>query len=112
MKATESQENQTLLEHAARAAGLSVIRWEHGVPVIPHPDEPDGKLWNPLACDGDEARLEALLQLHVEWWPAMNQVRVGTAEVHAVEPYGQDRQAARRRAGVRAATLIKGEKLS
>lgn len=60
----------------------------------------------PLQDDGDEARLEAALQMNVEWWPGRDSVEVGTAEFAMVEHYGTDRQRARRRAGVRAAAAI------
>jgi hypothetical protein len=62
--------------------------------------------WSPLTDDGDEARLEAALQLHVEWHPMLETVTVGTSEIGCTEPYASDRQRARRLAGVRAAAEI------
>lgn len=67
--------------------------------------------WNPLTDDGDEARLEADLSLDVEWAPGSVGVMKFDAEpvIGAVEffdDHAGDRQAARRRAGVRAAAEI------
>lgn len=98
--------DRELLEKAAKAAGLP-HKW---IPLL-------GKMvhiidaglleeWNPLTDDGDEARLEAVLCMHVEWHPGAGTVYVGTAEIGCTLPLGDDRQAARRRAGVRAAAAI------
>ena len=57
---------------------------------------------DPLHNDAHSSRLEAELMLHVEWHPGMQTVRVGTAEIWSMLPWGTDRQAARRRAGVAA----------
>lgn len=105
-------DDRELLEKAAKAAGLKLHRycepWK-AMAAYTMQDGYHGPHWNPLTDDGDEARLEAALQLHVDWMPALQVVRVGTAATYADEPYGKDRQAARRRAGVRAAAAI-GEK--
>lgn len=99
--------DRTLLEDAARAAGYTAVR-----PMKSRPGRwmaqisGDWTEWSPLIDDGAEARLEAELQMHVAWQPAMKTVSVGTAAVDCTEPYGKDRQAARRRAGVRAAASI------
>lgn len=104
--------DRELLENAAKAAGLLSCGQETsrfggfmGLNIC-QDDNPSGYCWNPLTDDGDEARLEACLQLHVEWHPAAETVTVGTAEIACTEPYGEDRQAARKRAGVRAAAAI------
>lgn len=108
--------DRELLEDAAKAAGMVVDKspfngggsWNTGFDVIGNAvlDWHNGKTWNPLTDDGDEARLEAALQMHVEWHPATETVTVGTAEIACTEPYGNNRQAARKRAGVRAAAAI------
>jgi hypothetical protein len=93
--------DRELLELAAKAAGFE-LDWHGRDCCVAGYIE----LWNPLTDDGDEARLEAALRMHVQWMPAIEQVAVGTAEVVRIEKYGTDRQAARRRAGVRAAAAI------
>ena len=97
------------LELAAKAAGLIVdpntklakfwtVRDEHGRLFD----------WNPLIDDGDEARLEAVLGLNVLW--GSRTVTVGRKHFGLFEEqyqeHGGDKQAARRRAGVRAAAEI------
>lgn len=62
-----------------------------------------GALWDPINDDGDEARLEANLWLSVEW--SSDYVMVGDCSETFDRETG-DRQAARRRAGVRAAAAI------
>lgn len=69
--------------------------------------------WSPLTDDGDEARLEAELGLWVSWYPAMVLVGpevcghiTGDACAEYYDQHGGDKQAARRRAGVRAASAI------
>lgn len=99
-----SVEHIELLTAAAKAAGYAVTARPNDILVSINGET--AEWWNPLTDDGDEARLEAALQMHVEWHPAISQVRVGTAEIYATEPYGTDRQAARRQAGVRAAVEI------
>jgi hypothetical protein len=119
-----SQVDRELLELAAKAAGIEFIKytdeWNGGGLITEWIEGQgggyhslDAKVWNPLTDDGDEARLEAALMLHVEWHPGLREVRVGTAEIFATEPFVSDKQAARRRAGVRAAAEIgkdKGER--
>ena len=93
--------DRELLELAAKAAGVDARRLAHA-----WPDRFDDEQWNPLTDDGDEARLEAALQLNVEWHPLTQSVQVGTAAIACSENYRKDAQAARRRAGVRAAAEI------
>jgi len=98
--------DRELLEWAAKAAGI----------VRDHTDDSwyqsgGGSCranWSPLTDDGDEARLEARLGLHVRW--RTHHVEVGRLlddtwqESYAL--HGGDKQAARRYAGVRAAAAI------
>ncbi len=105
--------DRELLEKAAKAAGYKLHASLMEQRAISAPDavalalsDPGTTWWNPLTDDGDEARLEAALMMHVEWHPAAQTVRVGTAEIYCILPWGSDRQAARRRAGVRAAAAI------
>lgn len=101
-----------LLEMAAKAAGkdLSGWDWGGGRDGFYRPWPKDGpEYWNPLHDDGDEARLEAALMLHVEWHPALDEVCVGKYPNFAREIFSNhsgDKQKARRWAGVRAAAAI------
>lgn len=113
-------DDRTLLELAAKAAGMRLTEngvrdlgdWEFlGAGSVNwglYRNNANGtqRKWNPLTNDGDEARLEAALCMHVQWHPLQQCVTVGTASVDATEPWGTDRQAARRRAGVRAAAEL------
>lgn len=98
--------DRELLELAAKAARLR-FEW------LPYPAAamlPGYSLleWNPLADDGDEARLEAALGLNVLW--GSRTVSVGRKHfgpfVERYQEHNGDRQAARRRAGARAAAEI------
>lgn len=107
--------DRELLEFAAKAAG----KWGADFEIEDGSDRPvfDNDKgfrlawgcgwWNPLADDGDEARLEAVMGFNVEW--RLQQVRVSSRQGGAIESYadhGGDKQKARRRAGVRAAAAI------
>lgn len=109
--------DRELLEAAARAAGIDEV-WrfpfgKNGDIYIPHAglwahrdtsdDEGALRIWNPLTDDGDEARLEAVLGMDVEWFGAGVSV-CGAMELYS--DHANDRQTARRRAGVRAAAEI------
>lgn len=97
--------DKELLELAAKATGYQVEyinATAGGYFWFPA----NGQKWNPLTDDGDEARLEAALNLHVSWMPAIEQVWVGKADMEFVEHFGTDKQAARRLAGVRAAAEL------
>jgi hypothetical protein len=98
----ENPTDRQLLEHAAKAAG---IRWQDWTPMVPSEFYPAWWPydWNPLRDDGDAARLEAALWLSVEW--SSDYVMVGDCSETFDRKTG-DRQAARRRAGVRAAAEI------
>jgi hypothetical protein len=119
--------DRELLEMAAKAFwdseidDVCSIRWLDAEQAIgyTHGDNQDHNgrdvelCWNPITNDGDEARIEAALGLWVRWYPAM--VLVGPevfdhiSAVACAEYYDQhngDKQAARRRAGTRAAAAI------
>jgi hypothetical protein len=98
--------DRELLELAAKAAG-SEVAWDE---YYGFHDKFTEVAWNPLTDDGDSARLESRLCMHVNWAPALERVRVGTDAHFADEPWGADRYAARRRAGVRAAAEIGSKK--
>ena len=93
--------DRELLELAAKAAGMDIewqpCGWAH--------DNNTGCEWNPITDDGDEARLEAALGLGVLWGSrtvTVGRKHFGPFEERFQEHHG-DKQAARRRAGVRAA---------
>ena len=97
--------DRELLELAAKAAGIDVLwhqAWNQFVFKTTY------QKWNPLNDDGDEARLEAALGLNVLW--GSRTVTVGRKHFGLFEEqyqeHGGDKQAARRRAGVRAAAEL------
>lgn len=92
--------DRELLELAAKAAGI-----EYHIDMLDGCEKlvSNGAIWNPLFNDGDEARLEAALELDVVWW--LNSVEVGECIEQFINHNG-DKQAARRRAGTRAAAAI------
>jgi hypothetical protein len=94
-----------LLELAAKAADIydALLETEDGFVFIG-----SYNIWNPLADDGDEARLESMLGLNVLWGArtvAVGRKHFGPFEERYQEHKG-NKQAARRRAGVRAAAEI------
>ena len=106
--------DRELLERAAKAAGY-VVTWHDNWQCFAHvdPSNTDNPptlagqrhVWTPLDDDGDAARLEAALWLSVQWRSAY--VVVGScSEAFDCLAGDSDRQAARRRAGVRAAAAI------
>lgn len=99
--------DRQLLEAAAKAAGITFV-WRGDVgPWIG--EHYSGRLWNPLTDDGDEARLEAALDLDVVWLSDRVHVAppVPSGDVwERFADHGGDKQAARRRAGVRAAAAL------
>lgn len=90
--------DRELLELAARAIDIELC-WDAGLTPYRTDNADD---WNPLEDDGDEARLEAALGMSVHWWG--NCVTVRDATEFFAE-HG-NKQAARRRAGVRAAAAL------
>lgn len=56
-----------LLEKAAMAAGLQIIRWWYDVAVLCDPrTHEEGATWNPLNDDGDALRLAVKLRISIE----------------------------------------------
>ena len=110
--------DRELLELAAKAGGIKVLRDPHGVwrnctGLDPAMNIFAAPQWNPLTDDGDNARLEAELGLNVIW--GERAVRVGRKlivvnkdgpMVERYQDHGGDRQKARRWAAVRAAAEI------
>lgn len=65
--------------------------------------------WNPLADDGDCARMEAALRINIEWWDhEVLAVKVRLSPVTRYEKFfnHRDKNAARRRAAVRLAAEL------
>jgi len=129
-------DDKTLLERAAKAAGIfltpqtlaeALPKWEWDEHfAIRHIDDGgmsgtvlvynyQGELsgttheeWHPLTDDGDEARLEAALNIDIEWH-AIGVIASINGGARFREPYSDhngDKQKARRYAGVRAAAAI------
>jgi len=97
--------DREMLEYAAKAAGAVYVGWHQDGILVSWPGmtADSAVLWNPLEHDGDEARLEAVLRLCIWWYPTYMAVG-GVLEAYA--DHAGDHQAARRRAGVRAAAEI------
>lgn len=98
--------DRKLLELAAKAAGLSVLRYEHdyGLAI-----EGIGAWWNPLMNDGQALRLAVGLGIGYEF--THDEMSVMTFSVrddswHVTEMCGNDSYAATRRAIVRAAAAL------
>lgn len=95
--------DRELLEMAAKAAGISID------PIDAMHDPSEWVCWNPLTDDGDESRLESRCGLNVLWGDSSVTVANYTSDVGCTEffdEHGDDRQMARRTAGVRAAAEI------
>ena len=106
-----TDEDKTLLEMAAIAAGLTGYRYV--TPDVEHRLLTDRGItvWNPLASDGDALRLAVKLQLGINIPPVVDgRIEVVTFYgpiISIVEhPQNDDRNAAARRAIVRAAAEI------
>lgn len=102
-------EDRELLELAADAAGLGTLWYEPcGCMLL----RSDGyRKWNPLTDDGDALRLAANLQLGISIPPVVDgRIEVVTFYVPIISvveyPQNNDRNAATRRAIVRAAAEI------
>lgn len=112
----DEKTDRELLEAAARAAGLRVIRSRLDDPMqrdmlIDLRPEFQPRGWNPLADDGDALRLAGTLRVRISiddtheltevtWFPEFGIKRQSGC---VVEKWGDDRDAATRRAIVRAA---------
>ena len=101
-----------LLDLAAKALGRE-CRWFGAECRLRRPDQL-WELWSPLTNDGDGARLEAALLVEIIWYQTSAHAQAfddrGTPVCQGVfEAYADhngDKQAARRRAAVRAAAAL------
>ncbi len=98
--------DRELLELAAKAAGHHVRYVSDGKGGGSFFMEPSQLWWNPLTDDGDALRLAVKLLLNIEyegivWVSYFNESCKSVSTVR--EPFGEDIQAATRRAIVRAA---------
>lgn len=104
--------DKELLELAAKAAGCT-IKWRDmkgGYERALITPKLNGEWWNPIADDGDALRLAVALRLLIDA-DYNDCVAAGCCQFDEVlEPVGNDRLAATRRAIVRAAAAI-GERL-
>jgi hypothetical protein len=117
--------DREMLELAAKAAGLVVVRSRLDDPAVNDFLIRDSARnqhqtlgpWSPLTDDGDCARMEAALGIDVRWGfyvyntdGSEEQIGVICGDYHgtlnAVEPYGADKQAARRLASTRVAAMM------
>lgn len=103
--------DRTLLENAAKAAGIE-LRWHTFGSDTWCAKHPSGEVWNPLTDDGDAFRLAVKLGIEVVPFTGSKLTRAAfLGDVRQIEePHGDDPYAATRRAIVRAAAAI-GEKL-
>lgn len=104
-------EKREMLELAAMAAGMDHLIWTTGAsPLVPpeHRSVADRCCWNPSADDGDCARLEAALDINVQWlvFGVLAQRCVIPVELAPFDAHGGDRNAARRAASVAVAAEI------
>jgi hypothetical protein len=106
----DTRTDRELLEMAAKAAGYEFVRHSEcgsGVLLAGVQDA-----WRPLVDDGDCARLEALCGIDVKWWhDAVEAIcrRDWPCQTYAFERFSAcsgDRNAARRRASIRAAAAL------
>ena len=106
--------DRELLEKAAKAAGIKLLKWDGDTFVCDRDDAPR-TFWNPLTDDGDALRLAVKLRFHVGICPGN---RVFCTHTYSDKPTiyesreknrVQDPYAATRRAIVRAAAAIGGE---
>ena len=101
--------DRELLEAAARAIGRSIKGWnnQHGVAVAVLDDD---TFWQPLLenmitdCMGDALRLAVTLRISLDMLTHIVDATTGTVMCH--EPWGDDHNAATRRAIVRAAAAL------
>lgn len=113
---SNTQSEREMLEQAAKAFGLGdgwVYRAEYGAMVKTEPGFVvcDEDLWNPLANDGDCARMEAALGISVSWkfqdcvYADIEGAEGAWSWVYFKDHSG-DKQAARRLASLRVAAEI------
>lgn len=106
------QSDRELLELAAKAAGIETVYWNDGQEPFSSGLGfilPSNRLWNPLTDDGDALRLAVKLSLHIEWrfdGRVAVSPRDEVADIYCMESTREDKQAAARRAIVRAAAEL------
>ena len=108
--------DRELLELAAKAAGMNIRVEESWQPHIYapffHDEDKNGALWNPLTDDGDALRLAVKLGLEIyhsinnDRWSVFVGYPSGGRIVYVFDEWGDDENAATRRAIVRAAAAI------
>lgn len=111
--------DRELLERAAKAAGMRAgngpgeYAWHPGLDCLATLDERNREVpWNPLHDDGDALRLAVKLSMSVEIeeHEASTYAYAGPVpRVYAMELWRDDKDAATRRAIVRAAAAMAGE---
>ena len=103
-------DDKTLLELAAKAAGIELLRSRLDDPMckdfllVERKRDGEAISWNPLTDDGDALRLAVKLGLHI--LPELQSVDVGPFAVEYFSNNNGDPRAATRRAIVRAAAEI------
>lgn len=94
------------LKRAAKAAGIN-LNTLYGCDILRNFSEPDHPIWNPLTDDGDALRLAVGIGAYLDFCDDEADVMVldekGLCLARCIEPFGEDRYAATRRAIVRAA---------
>lgn len=102
--------DRELLELAAKAAGLTFeFLASPLVKAVPDDLERPWRYWNPLADDADALRLATKLRLDIMFFNGFEEVICSDqseTDENVIEPYGDDIDAAVRRAIVRAAAEI------
>jgi hypothetical protein len=106
--------DKELLELAAKAAGIKIIRFTDTGWALYVDKNEDGKYWqswNPLDSDGDALRLAVKLHMTIDRSETRPAAYVycdwrDECDIQAIEPYNDDPCAATRRAIVRAAADI------
>lgn len=97
-------EGRELLELAAKAAGRTAEGFSPTKGLLVSLRDGVSAWWNPLTTDGDSARMEAALGIHVTWHS--DGVVCGKRiwqETEMFDAHGGDKQAARRMASLRVA---------
>lgn len=102
--------DRELMELAAKAAGIAV-ELRYPVNCFCHADSPYNGAWNPLTDDGDALRLAVRLNIEFACFDDSQKVNAGvwsedSKPYDCMTPYNGDKQAATRRAIVRAASEI------
>ena len=99
--------DRELLELAAKAAGMKIIRWLNDIDATAMIDSPYNASWQPLYDDGDALRLAVKLQIDIcQGDSEVSAECYFTFGAAANEPKTSDPYAATRRAIVRAAAEI------